>query len=52
MSRVAHEAIALALAGLVRDRVVNVETAVKMGENVLRNNALRLYGWRPDGAVR
>jgi hypothetical protein len=45
ISRAARDAIALALAGLVRDGIVDVETAVKMGENVLRNNALRLYGW-------
>lgn len=46
-SRAAREALALALAGLVRDGVVDFETAVKMGENALRGNAERLYGWKP-----
>jgi hypothetical protein len=37
-----------AAAGAVDDGVVNVETAAKMGENVLRNNApfVRLERWR------
>ena len=47
LSRAAREALALALAGLVRDGVVDFETAVRMGENALRGNAERLYGWAP-----
>ena len=45
LSRSAREALALALAGLVRDGVVDFEAAVRMGENALRGNAERLYGW-------
>jgi hypothetical protein len=45
VSRSAREALALALTGLVRDGVVDLETANKMGENALRGNAERLYGW-------
>jgi hypothetical protein len=44
-SRAGREALALALAGLVRDGVVDLETAMRMGENALRGNAERLYGW-------
>jgi predicted TIM-barrel fold metal-dependent hydrolase len=44
-SRAGREALALALAGLVRDGLVDLETAVRMGENALRGNAERLYGW-------
>lgn len=45
ITRASRDALTLALAGLVRDGVVTTETAVKMGENALRNNAMRLYGW-------
>lgn len=45
LSRAAREALSLALAGLVRDGVVDFEAAVRMGENALRGNAERLYGW-------
>lgn len=41
----AREAVSLALAGLVRDGMIDMEAAVKMGEDVLRGNALRLYGF-------
>jgi hypothetical protein len=47
----AREALSLALAGLVRDGFVNVETAVRLGEGALRGNAARLYGWS-EGTVR
>lgn len=43
ISRAAREALALALAGLVRDGVVELDAAVKMGEDALRGNAMRLY---------
>jgi len=29
----------------VRDGVVDMETAVRLGEGALRGNAERLYGW-------
>jgi predicted TIM-barrel fold metal-dependent hydrolase len=41
----AREALYLALAGLVRDDFIDLETAVGMGRGVLRENAERLYGW-------
>lgn len=40
-----REALSLALAGLVRDGVVSLDSAVQMGQGVLRDNARRLYGW-------
>jgi hypothetical protein len=48
VSGAAREALSLALAGLVRDGVVDFETAVRMGENALHGNARRLYGWPPE----
>jgi hypothetical protein len=45
ISRAAREALALALSGLVRDGVVELDVAVKMGEDALRGNAQRLYGF-------
>jgi predicted TIM-barrel fold metal-dependent hydrolase len=51
VSRTAREALALTLAGLVRDGVVDLETAVRMGENALRGNAERLYGWTAPAAT-
>jgi hypothetical protein len=42
----AREALYLALAGLVRDDFIDLETAVATGRGVLRENAERLYGWR------
>ena len=33
---------------LVRDGVVDFETAVGMGENALHGNARRLYGWKKE----
>jgi len=50
LSRSAREALALALTGLVRDGVVDLETAIRMGENALRGNANRLYGWSAAAA--
>ncbi len=44
-SRVTREALYLALAGLVRDGVVDLEHAVQLGRDVLAGNARRLYGW-------
>lgn len=46
VSRATRDALYLALAGLVRDGVVDHERAVEMGRGVLRDNARRLYGWR------
>jgi len=40
-----REALYLALAGLVRDGVVDLETAAGLGRGVLRGNAARLHGW-------
>lgn len=45
LSASAREALALALAGLVRDGEIDLETAVRMGKAALRGNAERLYGW-------
>jgi hypothetical protein len=41
-----RDALYLALAGLVRDGVIDQERAVEMGRAVLRENARRLYGWK------
>jgi hypothetical protein len=46
VSRATRDALYLALAGLVRDGVVDQERAVEMGRGVLRENARRLYGWK------
>lgn len=48
ISRTAREALALALASLVRDGVVEMDAAVKMGEDALRGNAMRLYGFAKE----
>lgn len=48
LARASREALALALAELVRDGVVDVNQAVKMGEDALRGNALRLYGFAKE----
>lgn len=45
VSRAARDALALALAGLVRDGIVDVDGAVAMGTAVLHGNADRLYRW-------
>jgi predicted TIM-barrel fold metal-dependent hydrolase len=46
VSRATRDALYLALAGLVRDGVIDHERAVEMGRGVLRENARRLYGWK------
>ena len=46
VSRATRDALYLALAGLVRDGVIDHERAVAMGRGVLRENARRLYGWK------
>ncbi len=46
LSRATRDALYLALAGLVRDSVINEAEAVEIGRGVLRENALRLYGWK------
>ena len=48
-SLIARDALYLALADLVRDGFVDMDTAVQMGRGVLRENAERLYGWRGPG---
>ena len=46
LSRATRDALYVALAGLVRDGVIDQERAVEMGRGVLRENARRLYGWK------
>ncbi len=46
VSRATRDALYLALAGLVRDGVIDHERAVQFGRGVLRDNARRLYGWK------
>ena len=46
LSRATRDALYLALAGLIRDGVIDREQAVAMGKGVLRENARRLYGWK------
>ncbi len=46
VSRATRDALYLALAGLVRDGVIDEARAVEMGRGVLRENARRLYGWK------
>jgi predicted TIM-barrel fold metal-dependent hydrolase len=46
LSRATRDALYLALAGLVRDGVIDQQRAVEMGRGVLRENARRLYGWK------
>jgi predicted TIM-barrel fold metal-dependent hydrolase len=46
LSRATRDALYVALAGLVRDGVIDHERAVEMGRGVLRENAKRLYGWK------
>jgi len=45
LSRTTREALYLALAGLVRDDVVNVGQAVAIRRGVFKENARRLYRW-------
>jgi predicted TIM-barrel fold metal-dependent hydrolase len=46
LSRATRDALYVALAGLVRDGVIDQERAIEMGRGVLRENARRLYGWK------
>jgi predicted TIM-barrel fold metal-dependent hydrolase len=46
LSRATRDALYLALAGLVRDGVIDEKRAVDIGRGVLRDNARRLYGWK------
>ena len=46
LSRATRDALYVALAGLVRDGVIDETRAVEMGRGVLRENARRLYGWK------
>ena len=46
VSRATRDALYLALAGLVRDGVIDHERAIAMGRGVLRENARRLYAWQ------
>ena len=46
LSRATRDALYLALAGLVRDGVIDERQAVEWGRGVLRDNAKRLYGWK------
>ncbi|MFH1011820.1 MAG: amidohydrolase family protein [bacterium] len=45
LSRLTREALYLALAGLVRDGLLDPDRAVQLGEGVLHGNAERLYGF-------
>jgi predicted TIM-barrel fold metal-dependent hydrolase len=49
LCRTLREALTLALAGLVRDGLVDENGAVRLGEGVLHANARRLYGWPQPG---
>lgn len=42
-----REALYVALAGLIRDEVIDLDQAVEIGKDFLRGNAERLYGWSP-----
>jgi predicted TIM-barrel fold metal-dependent hydrolase len=44
--RATRDALYLALAGLVRDGVIDHERDIEMRRGVLRENARRLYGWK------
>jgi uncharacterized protein len=46
LSRATRDALYLALAGLVRDGVIDEPRAIEMGRGVLCDNARRLYGWK------
>lgn len=46
LSRATRDALYLALAGLVRDGVIEESRAIAMGRGVLRDNAGRLYRWK------
>jgi uncharacterized protein len=46
VSRATRDALYLALAGLIRDGVIDEARALEMGRGVLRDNARRFYGWK------
>jgi uncharacterized protein len=46
VSRTVRDALYLALSGLVRDGVITEQQAIQIGRGVLRENALRLHGWK------
>ena len=46
LSRTTRDALYVALAGLIRDGVIDEGRAVELGRGVLRDNARRLYGWQ------
>jgi uncharacterized protein len=46
VSRAVRDGLYLALSGLVRDGVIDEQQAVQIGRGVLRENALRLHGWK------
>jgi hypothetical protein len=50
LCRTLREALTLALAGLVRDGVLDEPGAARLGEGVLHANARRLYGWGTSAA--
>jgi predicted TIM-barrel fold metal-dependent hydrolase len=51
-SAVTRDALALALSGLVRDGITDLETAVALGRGVLADNARHLYGWEGTAGQR
>jgi uncharacterized protein len=46
VSRAVRDALYLALSGLIRDGVITEQQALGIGRGVLRENALRLHGWK------
>jgi hypothetical protein len=46
-NKTAREALALALAGMLRDGDITRERASRLARMVLRENAVRLYGLTP-----
>jgi uncharacterized protein len=46
VSRTVRDALYLGLSGLVRDGVITEQKAIQIGRGVLRENALRLHGWK------
>jgi uncharacterized protein len=46
VSRAVRDALYVALSGLIRDGVITEQKAIQIGRGVLRENALRLHGWK------
>lgn len=46
VSRTVRDALYVALSGLIRDGVITEAQAIQIGRGVLRENALRLHGWK------